>query len=247
MAKSKDKTSVILYGNMLKAIAKLPAENCLEMMQAISAYVDGAEFKFTSPILEAWFSDMIETFKRDAEAFKATCVKRSEAGKIGNKRRWKEKIEEDGGDNVKDSQGDMDNRKTSQSIAKYRKTSQSIAMRQEQSQDIANIADTETETDIKRKNIYKKEKFIPPKLEEVKAYASEKQYAGFNAEKFHAHYQSNGWKVGKNPMKDWKAAVRYWATNNEYNGGHYGDAKHAANRNEGTFNEFSSGYEKFDE
>lgn len=98
-----------------------------------------------------------------------------------------------------------------------------------------------------KEKIYKKEKFIPPKLEEVKAYASEKQYAGFNAEKFHAHYQSNGWKVGKNPMKDWKAAVRYWATNNEYNGGHYGDAKHAANRNEGTFNEFSSGYEKFDE
>ena len=98
-----------------------------------------------------------------------------------------------------------------------------------------------------KEKIYKKEKFIPPKLEEVKAYASEKQYAGFNAEKFHAHYQSNGWKVGKNPMKDWKAAVRYWATNNEYNGGHYGDAKHTANRNEGTFNEFSSGYEKFDE
>lgn len=147
MARGKDKTSVILYGNMLKAIAKLPAENCLEMMQAISAYVDGAEFKFTSPILEAWFSDMIETFKRDAEAFKATCVKRSEAGKIGNKRRWKEKIEEDGGGNVKDSQGGMDNRKVSQSIAKYRKTSQSIA----------NIADTETETDIKRKNIDKKE------------------------------------------------------------------------------------------
>ena len=122
--KAKDKTSVILYGNMLKAIAKLPAENCLEMMQAISAYVDGTEFKFTNPVLEAWFSDMIETFKRDAEAFKATCVKRSEAGKTGNKKRWEKNTEEDGDENIKDSQCDMDNRNSSQNIAKHRKVSQ---------------------------------------------------------------------------------------------------------------------------
>jgi hypothetical protein len=28
--------------------------------------------------------------------------------------------------------------------------------------------------------------------------------------KFHAHYTANGWKVGKNPMKNWKAAVVTW-------------------------------------
>ena len=31
-----------------------------------------------------------------------------------------------------------------------------------------------------------------------------------NAEKFFNHYESNGWYVGKNKMKDWKAAVRGW-------------------------------------
>ncbi len=30
---------------------------------------------------------------------------------------------------------------------------------------------------------------------------------------FHSYYESNGWKVGKNPMKDWKAAVRSWESN----------------------------------
>lgn len=33
------------------------------------------------------------------------------------------------------------------------------------------------------------------------------------AEKFWDFYESNGWKVGKNPMKDWKAAARNWASN----------------------------------
>ena len=35
-----------------------------------------------------------------------------------------------------------------------------------------------------------------------------------NPELFINHYESNGWKVGKNPMKDWKAAVRTWESNN---------------------------------
>lgn len=52
-------------------------------------------------------------------------------------------------------------------------------------------------------------KFIPPTLEEVSEYVLEKQYH-FNPEQFISFYQSNGWKVGKNPMKDWKAALCTW-------------------------------------
>lgn len=53
-------------------------------------------------------------------------------------------------------------------------------------------------------------RFTPPTEDEVKAYAEEMGYAGFNAEAFMAYYESNGWKVGRNPMKDWKATVRRW-------------------------------------
>lgn len=49
----------------------------------------------------------------------------------------------------------------------------------------------------------------PPTLDEVRAYCNERQN-GVNAEKWYAHYEAVGWKVGKNPMKDWKAAVRTW-------------------------------------
>ena len=54
-------------------------------------------------------------------------------------------------------------------------------------------------------------RFTPPTADEVKSYAIERGYTGFNAELFLAYYESNGWKVGRNPMKDWKAAVRNWA------------------------------------
>lgn len=65
----------------------------------------------------------------------------------------------------------------------------------------------------KKKNVEKKIKkpkgFTSPSLEEVKNYCLERKNS-VNPEKWLNYYQSNGWKVGKNPMKDWKAAIRTW-------------------------------------
>lgn len=52
-------------------------------------------------------------------------------------------------------------------------------------------------------------RFTPPTLEEVKAYCQERRN-GIDPERFIDFYQSKGWKIGSNPMKDWKAAVRTW-------------------------------------
>ena len=56
--------------------------------------------------------------------------------------------------------------------------------------------------------------FVPPTLEDVKAYCSERNN-DVDPEKWFNHYEAVGWKVGKNPMKDWKAAVRKWETKKE--------------------------------
>lgn len=56
-------------------------------------------------------------------------------------------------------------------------------------------------------------RFKKPTLDELQEYISEKGYK-VDAEKFLDYYESNGWKVGKNPMKDWKATVRNWNRNN---------------------------------
>ncbi|MHB8109787.1 MAG: hypothetical protein ACYDHW_07115 [Syntrophorhabdaceae bacterium] len=52
-------------------------------------------------------------------------------------------------------------------------------------------------------------RFISPTLEQVEMYCRERNNR-VNAKKWLDHYTSNGWKVGKNKMVDWKAAVRTW-------------------------------------
>lgn len=71
-----------------------------------------------------------------------------------------------------------------------------------------------------------RKKFIPPTLEEVQAYCVERNNT-VDAERFINHYTSNGWLVGKNKMKDWKAAVRTWERS-EYNKATSGNAKKQA-------------------
>lgn len=59
----------------------------------------------------------------------------------------------------------------------------------------------------------KKKAFQKPTVVEIYDYACERlsnEDALKFTEKFHAHYEANGWKVGRNAMKDWKAAVRTW-------------------------------------
>lgn len=51
-----------------------------------------------------------------------------------------------------------------------------------------------------------------PTVEEVAEYCKERNNA-VDAQRFVDYYDSNGWKVGKNPMKDWKASVRTWERN----------------------------------
>jgi hypothetical protein len=51
--------------------------------------------------------------------------------------------------------------------------------------------------------------FVKPTIEEVKAYCVERSNT-VDADKWFDYYQSNGWRVGRNAMKDWRAAVRTW-------------------------------------
>lgn len=52
-------------------------------------------------------------------------------------------------------------------------------------------------------------RFAPPGVDEVSEYIREKGYH-VDADAFCAYYDSNGWKVGRNPMKDWKRALVTW-------------------------------------
>lgn len=72
--------------------------------------------------------------------------------------------------------------------------------------------ETETETETEQKKNKRVRAFNPPSVEEIKTYCHERRNS-VDPERFHAYYESNGWMVGRNRMKNWKAAVRTWEAN----------------------------------
>lgn len=58
-------------------------------------------------------------------------------------------------------------------------------------------------------------KFLKPTVDEVREYCLERKN-DIDPEKWFDFYQSKGWRVGSQPMKDWKAAVRTWERRNDY-------------------------------
>lgn len=81
--------------------------------------------------------------------------------------------------------------------------------------DTGGIAEIDTnnkrEININKDSLYRdgSPHFQKPSLSEVAAYCRERANK-VDPEQFYNFYESNGWKVGKNPMKDWHAAVRTW-------------------------------------
>lgn len=96
--------------------------------------------------------------------------------------------------------------------------------REDNYQENGGSSEAEPDTPIHRqkkekRKVARKEKsatprlFTPPTEAEVADYIAEKGWQ-VNAAHWHAYYTANGWKVGRSPMKDWRAAVKTW----QYNG-----------------------------
>ena len=69
--------------------------------------------------------------------------------------------------------------------------------------------------------------FTRPAIDQIKDYIQEKQYS-VDPDRFFNYYESNGWKVGRNSMKSWKAALTNWQTKEAQNETH---KKHGNNGN----------------
>lgn len=81
--------------------------------------------------------------------------------------------------------------------------------------------------------------FKKPSVEEVRDFIRSNRY-NVEGETFHAYYESNGWKVGRNPMRDWKAAVRTWHGKNFTKGGSNGNSRIGATPVPGKYAHISS-------
>lgn len=72
-----------------------------------------------------------------------------------------------------------------------------------------NINNIQKETSLKRGKEKALTRFSPPSVDEVRAYCLERGNS-VDPEQFIDFYASKGWKVGDQPMKDWRACVRTW-------------------------------------
>jgi uncharacterized protein YdaU (DUF1376 family) len=119
----------------------------------------------------------------------------------------------------KDSDGKFFNERLKEEIEKRKSYSESRRNNRKKKDDVIIISDTyvqhmENENEIE--NIIENKKvvrFEKPTLLELKTYMTEIGMADVS-EKWFDYYESNGWLVGKNKMKNWKAAVRTWKNNN---------------------------------
>ena len=135
---------------------------------------------------------------RYKESYDNLSSTRSAAGKAGAAIRWN------------DSNKVAGDSKNSKGIAKHDKNSKAMA-----SDSKNGNTKTETETDTPATNVAgegrekRQSRFSPPARAEVAAYCAERGNA-VDPDRFWDHYEANGWMVGKNKMRDWKAAVRNW-------------------------------------
>lgn len=99
-----------------------------------------------------------------------------------------------------------------QKLLNVRQIEDNVRQEIELEKEIDTEIEIEKEIDIVKSGKPTRKRFIPPTIEEVQAYCDER-CNNVDAERFINFYTSNGWKVGKNKMQDWKAAVRTWERN----------------------------------
>ena len=212
--------SIKLYTDLGSKLGKLTREEKGAVFEAIFAYANEDAIPDDMPIGAAIAWDFIlPMLEAASESYENTTEQRVEAGKKGAAARWgknSETIANDSETIANDSEAIANDSKAMAKNGKaMAKNGKAIA---NDSEAIANdgYKEKDKDKDIKEKvlsNDSTKKKtakrFIPPTIDEVRAYCSER--GNFvDPESFISFYESNGWKVGRNTMVDWKAAVRTW-------------------------------------
>lgn len=195
-------TYIKIYSDFIEVVRELDNGARGRLFMAILQYANDEEPTDLTGAERIAFITIKSQINRERDAYADVSEKRRIAGQNGAKKRW-------------DSENSMAN--AILPMANDSKNSNCQQEKKRKDKEKKNIspigdiigtdgADTPScapETSKKR-NV-----FQPPTVEEVEEYCRERNNS-VSAEKFIDHYTSNGWKVGKNPMKDWKAAVRTW-------------------------------------
>lgn len=191
------KDSFVLFTELVDSVQGLSDEQAGALFKMILNYeaerdlYEGLDDIPTESLVA--FSFIQRQLDKMDEKYQETIEKRKKAGQAGANARWQ---------NMANAYDGIAN------------DSKRINRNAVECDEIAKMADTDTVTDndtvspteIKKE---KRKRFTPPTIEEVTVYCQERNN-GINPDSFIDFYTSKGWKVGNQPMKDWKAAVRTW-------------------------------------
>lgn len=199
------KDSFILYKSFFGPISKLSDRQLGRLFRAIYEYNISGVVSVEEDI-EMAFQFFKNQFDIDEMKYQSKVERNRENGRRGG-------IQKAENDKVK-----ADGSGTKRMLANASECQRNLANLAYNDNENDNDKDIEKENNsselLKKKPTPKQQasKFVKPQVAEVDAYCKERNN-GVDAEKFCSYYEANGWKVGRNPMKDWKAAVRTWERN----------------------------------
>jgi hypothetical protein len=123
---------------------------------------------------------------------------------------------------TQDSDGLYYNERLEQEVNKRKAYSESRRNNRKKKEDMNNISlsyvkhmENENENINVNSNV-KSKRFVKPTIDEIALYMEERNMNNVS-QKFYDFYESKGWMIGKNKMKDWKASVRTWEDKNKKN------------------------------
>ena len=224
------KETFLFYADWLNVIRDLPSEVQLEVYQAIAEYAIYGNLIELKPLAKVAFGFVKQTIDRDTQKYISISEKRSEAGKKGGRRLKDNELEESNEKQKKQllsekskksncplNDNDNVNDNDISFLEKKKQKSASVKKNGIEEIDFEELS-VEMLKEEKEKNSAQKEKekssakaFTPPSPAEVAAYCRERGN-DISPESFCSFYASKGWRVGNQPMKDWRAAIRHWET-----------------------------------
>ena len=209
------KETFLFYADWLNVIRDLPSEVQLEVYQAIAEYAIYGNLIELKPLAKVAFGFVKQTIDRDTQKYISISEKRSEAGKKGGRRLKDNELEESNEKQKKQLLSEKSKKSNCPLNDNDNVNDNDISFleKKKQKSDVAENENSESPIETlqapKEQSGGGRKRFVIPTPEEVQAYCDERNN-GILGQQFCDFYSSKGWKIGKEPMKDWKAAVRTW-------------------------------------
>ena len=211
------KETFLFYADWLNVIRDLPSEVQLEVYQAIAEYAIYDNLIELKPLAKVAFGFIKQTIDRDTQKYISISEKRSEAGKRGGRPLKNNELEEINEKQKKQLLSEK-SKKSNCPLNDNDNVNDNISFLKKETKSDVVISDLENENSEspletlqapKEQSGGGRKKFTIPTPEEVQDYCNERGN-GISGQQFCDFYSSKGWKVGSQPMKDWKASVRTW-------------------------------------